>query len=531
MARRPSVMTNRFSMIEPPRLPRAVFDRSHGHKTTINSGYLYPIFIDEVMPGDTMRMRMTAFGRLATPIYPLMDNLKMSVFWFECPMRILWTNFVRMMGERDDPSDSISYVMPTMPGVASTGYSALSLYDYLGIPPGIPDLEHNSLPMRMYNLVYNHWFRDQNLQDSVTVDLDDGPDDPADYVLLRRGKRHDYFTSSLPTPQKGDALSLPLGTQAPVDGLASATGLTWNSNPASVIDSAGTTHTTGGDYLNSRAANDSNTLFVENSGSDGPAIFADLSAATAATINQLRESFQLQVLLERDMRGGTRYIELVKSHFGVTSPDFRMQRPEYLGGSVDDVIITPVSQSSETNTTAQGTQAAFGTVGVRGSGFTKSVTEHGYVMGIIQVSADLTYQQGLEKMWSRSTRYDFYWPALANLGEEPVYNREIYAVGSGGSSDGNVWGYNERYSSYRYKPSRISGQLRSTHATPLDAWHLGQEFSSLPVLNASFIVDNPPISRVVADNTDPEFILDMYFDYKCARTMPVYATPLSLGRF
>jgi len=520
MHRNASVNTHSFAMIPKPDVPRSSFVQEHGHKTTMDAGYLVPIYRIEVLPGDTMNLDATIFARLSTPINPVMDNLHMETqFWF-VPYRLVWTNWAKFMGEQANPADSISYTIPQVPSKAS-GYDIGSLQDYFGLPTlGQVDasatVSHSTLPLRAYNLIWNNWYRDENLQNSVVVDLDDGPDVYTDYSLLRRGKRPDYFASALPWPQKGTAVSVPLGTTAPVI-MAGAAG-----SEVQVYATAAA----GLKRLDVTGAQ----VTLSGSAGTGNQMFADLSTATAATINALRNAVAVQNLLEKDARGGTRLTEIIRQQFGVVSPDARLQRPEYLGGGSAPIVVNPVAQTS--GTSASGTTTPLGNLGgvgagvAKGHGFRQSFTEHGIVIGIMSIRADITYQQGLERFWSRSTRYDFYTPVFANLGEQAILNKEIYVQGD--ANDALVFGYQERWAEMRYFPSMITGLFRSTAANTIDNWHLAQKFTSLPTLNSTFIQDTPPVERIVAVGSaaaGKQFIVDMFFRNRMARPMPLYSVP------
>lgn len=518
-----------FNHVASPQIQRSTFDRSHGYKTTFNEGKLIPIFLDEALPGDTFNLHATLFGRIATPIKPIMDNIYLDTHFFSVPLRLIWDNWKRFNGEQTNPGDSTNYIMPTITTPAG-GATEQTIYDYMGIPTKIAGITFRADFNRAINLIYNEWFRDENLQTSVYCPHDDGPDTYANYTLLPRGKRKDYFTGALPFAQKGTAVSIPLGTTAPIKSDGNASYMHSSTTDRYITMVSGDSNMKWDTAPGLTAA----PRWGTNADPTKTGLIADLSTATASTINQLREAFQIQRMYEKDARGGTRYTELLRSHFGVTSPDARQQRPEYLGGSTSPININAVTQTAPTaaGTTPQGNLAAMGTVASSGHGFVKSFTEHEIIVGFVSVRADLNYQQGLNRMWSRSTRFDFFWPSLAHLGEQGILNKEIYAQGTaGGAADNTVFGYQERYAEYRFKPSQVTGLYRSNATGTLDIWHLSQNFAALPALNAAFIVEQPPISRVVAIPTEPHFLLDCYFNLKTARPMPTFATPGLIDHF
>ena len=539
----PSVMSHTFSEVPKAMISRSSFDRSHGYKTTFDAGYLVPIYVDEALPGDTFSLNMTGFARLATPIKPIMDNMYMETFFFAVPNRLLWDKWEDFMGNQAaldgvaaqpfpaPQENEVSMPVMTLPPAVPQAREQ-SIFDYMGLPINSDaNVVFQSLPFRAYNLIFNEWFRDQNLVPPVLEATGDtGDDQLGDYVLLRRGKRHDYFTSCLPFEQKGEAVTIPTLGTAVVERTAAPA----STPPLFQVGSgaAGPLNRITGGAVNQLASDpeEGNLYWGAQTG-----LQVDLSTATTATINDLRVAFQLQKMLERDARGGTRYTEVIHAHFGVTSPDARLQRPEYLGGGRTRVNINPVQQTAATSSdvqtmnTPQGNLAGYGTASLMNHGFTKSFTEHCTLIGLVNVRADLTYQEGLDRMWRRRGRYDFFWPAFQHIGEQEVFADEIYA--SSDNDQNPVFGYQERYAEYRYKPSKITGKFRSNAPDSLDIWHLSQDFASTPLLNEEFIQDDPPIDRVIAVPSEPHFLFDGYFKLRTARPMPLYGVPGNIDRF
>lgn len=573
------VRGHRFSDAPAMYMKRTKFDRSHVYKTTFDSGKLIPVFVDEVLPGDTTRMSVNYFARLATPIKPIMDNIYLDWFFFFVPNRLVWEHWQNFCFEQEDPDDSTDYVIPTVTATGNSENAYIgSLWDYFGLPvntsgnlSGI-----SALPFRGVYLIWNEWFRDENLQKSVKIQKGDTNEvldsarssDQPSWVFTSgtsifpglacppRGKRHDYFTSALPWTQKGPGVSVGLAGTASIVNPSPLSDyfLTSNSNQLAAVSASGDTDSTSGGY---RVAHGTDTITFSRRNSSTSSVggfagnsldrvdvhaysgsnllttnsYVDLDTSSIFTINSLRTAFQMQKFYERLARGGSRYTEVLRSFFGVVSPDARLQRPEFLGSFTKMVNVNPIAQTSATDSTSpQGNISAYGVTAAKFHGFTKSFVEHGYVFGFVCARADLTYQQGINKMWLRSTVYDFYWPTFAHLGEQAIELREIYAQGS--EADSTVFGYQERYAEYRYKPSQITGKFRSSVVNgSLDKWHLSQFFKNAPTLNEEFIVENPPIERIIAVPSEPEFLLDVGFRYTTVRPMPMFGTPGLVDHF
>lgn len=513
-----------FSSVPAAEIERSTFDRSHGYKTTFDSGKLYPVYVDEVLPGDSFKMSSTGFVRMATPLKPIMDNLYLDTHFFFVPNRLVWDHWQEFMGERKGSGTPPVYEVPYTDISLASAYDRLSRY--FGIPKNlnsVGSVRVSALPFRAYQLIWNEWYRDQNLQDEIPLDTGDGPDAWGTAMPLARNKRHDYFTSCLPWPQKGDPVNIPLGVSAPVKGDGQTPDIYGDdATMRSMIMANGTNPIR---YTGTVVSNDQFIKWGDRTG-----MYADLTEATAITINDLRTAFQIQRLLERDARGGTRYIELILSHFGVHSDDARLQRPEYLGGGTTMLNVNPVAQTAVSADSPLGDLAATVNAVLKG-GFDKSFTEHGLIIGMVSVRADLTYQNGIERFWLKRTRYDYYWPALAHLGEQAVLKKEIHAIGDDGTEDNKVFGYQERYAEYRYKPSRITGLFASNVTDSLDVWHVAQDIESTVALNSFFIVENIPIDRVIAVPSEPQFLADFWFSLHCARPMPVYSVPGLIDHF
>lgn len=539
-----SVDARRFSMVPRTDVPRSAFDVNHTHKTTFPAGYLIPVFVDEVLPGDSFRVKMHAFARLATAIVPVMDNLILESFFFFVPNRIIWNNWEGFMGEQHAPTDITDYVTPQV--VPTWNDVTGTIYDYMGVTMNgavAGSVSVNALPFRAYNLIYDDWFRDQDLQAGPNMNYLDGPDTVADYALLKRGKRHDYFTTCRPWPAKpimqplvggytaGDELRNVVpgqdfkftqwnsahGMGVPVSGIGIPSASATSAGAVPIREPGERTASYDPFYRSDLTA-----FFMRAAETDGP-------PGVRVLINDIRTGLMFQNWMERNARGGTRYTEIVRSHFGVISPDSRLNRPEFLGGGRTFVNVHPVQQTSATGITGGdtvlGEQSATGTFSAYGHGFSSSFTEHGIILGLINVRADMTYQQGIRRMFFRKSRFDYYWPGFAHLGEQAVMSKEIFTDGTAG--DDTVFGYQERWAEYKYHPNRTSSVMRSSHGTPLDMWHFGQYFGSRPVLNDTFIAEAPPVDRVlvVESFAEQQFLIDMLFEQRMVRAMPMYSIP------
>lgn len=549
--KQPSNMVSRFAQVPNTTKPRSSFPVRQTNKGQLtDAGLLVPFALYECYPGETFNLKPTVFVRLTTQLVPMMDNMYLDWFAFFVPHRLVDSRWEQIMGERKpDPDSSIDFTTPKLPGPATTGWLIGSMPEAYGLVPGIADKPAGvcSYFARGYNLIMNAWFRDQNLQDSLVVDTDAGPDSPGDYTnLFRRGKRHDYYTSCLPDPQKGPSIQIPLGGTAPVlGGGILAASFDWDQTPgADVMESDGTARPYGTNAQTVNGTSAANTFWLQkNPDADAPYLRVDLDDATGADLNELRNSFAVQHLLEADARGGTRYIEQNRVHFGVTSPDARLQRPEFLGGDSvpynQQAVAQTTFQGTETRLDAKGALAANSVFVSSGRGITYSTVEHGYLHLMMSVRADITYQQGVDRHFFRHSRYDFYYPEFANLGEQAVLSREIFYDGTGSESaepptgDFAVFGYQERFGELRYFRSTITGTLRSDAASTLDYYHLAQDFGSRPTLSDTFIQDAPPIARVVGITPSvsaPAFLYDAFIQGSVTRVMPAYGVP-GLTRF
>ena len=520
-------MIHRFSNVPEANIQRSRINRSFTYKTTCSEGFLIPFYNDIMYPGDTFIGRATIFGRMATPVFPIMDNLFVDTFYFGVPWRLVWDKFQEFMGEVN-PSGEIT-LLEIPHRKVTTAYEPNSLEDYFGLPTKVIGYTHSILPFRAYALIYNDWFRSDYLQDPIGIEFGNYNEDSTKnyddkYELQRRGKRFDYYTSCLPFPQAGPGVEVSIAGNAPVYGdgqplvydafLSGDSTLSDNYRRLNGTNAASLqviSTTTGTNVVRKGAAYPSH-------------LYADLSDLASITINTLREAFAMQHFLERLAVGGNRYTEIIYSMFGVKSPDARLQRPEFLGHGQARININPVEQTAQSSETSpQGNLAAYAVFRNEHHAFSYSATEHMIILGLFSIRADLTYQQPLWKQWSYTTREELYWPQFSHLGEQAVYTREIDCRGT--ESDSTVFGYQERYGECRYYPSLITGLFKSNTNSGLDRWHLSQDFETAPALNSDFIVDKPPVDRIVAVPTEPHFYIDIYMDLQCIRPMPIYSTP------
>lgn len=545
--------------------PRSQFLMNHSHKTTLNAGDLVPVYVQECYPGDTHTVRTNFVLRLQTLLTPIMDNLYLDTFFFFVPFRLIHEHFVNIMGENSDsawiPQQSYSVPQTSAP---SGGFAIGSLADYFGWPPLKENYSGSSYYFRSYAKIVEDWFRDQNVQDPINISTGDSNttgSNGSNYITdLEKGgmpfivsRYKDYFSTCLPDPQRGQPVEISLGGNAPVFGDGSPLAMLVKASPSgnSVLAHTSVNLTSGEERLGSGsnpAIGDASswtsqgtsqfkytglaTSDVLNGESSG--IYADLSSVTGISVNTLRLSFQMQKILESDARGGTRYISLLLNHFNVTSPDARLQRSEYLGGLHQPININQVVQNSETSNTPQGTVAAYSHTSGSHRDFTYSCVEHGVIIGVCCIRYDHSYQQGLDRMYSRKTRYDFYWPEFSNIGEQAVLNKEIFLQGSlAVDSDGNpyddqVFGFNEAWADLRFRPSRVSAEMRSASPISLDSWHLADEYASLPFLSADWMKeDKTNVDRTLAvtSSVANQAFVDFYFQQKSARVLPLFSIP------